>query len=478
MMGFLQDSSTATSKDISQVRSSHAVGAVSASFSDPNLIASSGLVPLVRLAEQHGLPDLISAHVSLGVTTGANPAGKAMTIVAGMCAGADSIDDLDMLRTGGMDKVFGGIYAPSTLGSFLRSFTHGHVRQLQAATGRFTGGLIGALGLLADSDIIWLDIDSKVKQVYGPAKQGASFGYTKVRGLHFLVVTASTPGSRPVIVAVRLREGKTGSGRGAASLVAEAIKTLRAAGVTARILLRADSAFCSAKLVKTCRDAADVQFSITVANTATIRASIEKIPETAWTPINYRQAVWDAAEERWVSEAEIAEIPHAAFTSKKAKYHVTARLIVRRVKRLNPATVPEGQGELFSVWRHHAFLTDNDLVIEQAEPIHRGHAIIEQVFADLENGPLAHLPSGRFNANAVWLVLAAAAFNLMRAAGRIAGAFHAKATGATLRRTLVNTPARVTTSARRIHLHLPDGWPWADPFKRLLARTGHRPATC
>src|SRR3954454_24427428 len=132
MMGFLQDSSTATSKDISQVRSSHAVGAVSASFSDPNLIASSGLVPLVRLAEAHGLPDLISAHVSLGVTTGANPAGKAMTVVAGMCAGADSIDDLDMLRTGGMDKAFGAIYAPSTIGSFLRAFSLGHVRQLQA----------------------------------------------------------------------------------------------------------------------------------------------------------------------------------------------------------------------------------------------------------------------------------------------------------------------------------------------------------
>lgn len=460
------------------MRSSHAASSVSASFSDPNLIASSGLVPLVRLAEAHGLPDLISAHVSLGVTTGTNPAGKAMTIVAGMCAGADGIDDLDMLRTGGMDRVFGGIYAPSTIGSFLRSFTHGHVRQLQAATGRFTAGLIGGLGLLADSDVVFLDIDSKVKQVYGPAKQGASFGYTKVRGLHFLAVTASTPMSRPVVVAVRLREGRAGSGRGAASLLAEAIKALRSAGVTARILVRADSAFCSAKLVKVCRDAASVQFSITVANTEAVRASIEKIPEDAWMPIKYRNAVWDAAEERWVSEAEIAEIGHAAFTSKQEKYQITARLIVRRVKRLNPATVPEHQGELFAVWRHHAFLSDNDLVIEQAEPMHRGHAIIEQVFSDLENGPLGHLPSGRFNANAAWLVLAATAYNLMRAAGRLAGPLHAKATGATLRRTLVNTPARIATSARRIHLHLPEGWPWADAFNRLLACTGHRPATC
>jgi hypothetical protein len=148
--------------------------------------------------------------------------------------------------------------------------------------------------------------------------------------------------------------------------------------------------------------------------------------------------------------------------------------IVRRVKRLNPADVPEDQGELFAVWRHHAFLTDDTLVIEQAEPRYRQHAIVEQVFSDLENGPLGHQPSGEFSANAAWLTLAAAAYNLMRAAGRLAGAFHAKATGATLRRTLINVPARIATSARRIRLHPPDGWPWADPFHRLLTRTGHR----
>jgi hypothetical protein len=150
-----------------------------------------------------------------------------------------------------------------------------------------------------------------------------------VRGLHFLIVTASTPHSRAVIVAVRLREGKAGSGRGAASLVTEAVKTLRAAGVTATILVRADSAFFSAKLVKACRDAPGVFFSITVPNQPNVRASIEKIPEQAWTPIKYRQAVWDDEEDRWVSEAEIAEIPHAAFTSKPAKYRHSARATSR-----------------------------------------------------------------------------------------------------------------------------------------------------
>jgi hypothetical protein len=447
------------------------------SFSDPNLIASAGLVPLVRLAERCELPALIRRHVNLGVTTGANPAGKAMTLVAGMCAGADSIDDVDMLRTGGAHRLFGGIYAPSTLGSFLRSFTHGHVRQLQAASRRFTANLIRYAGLISPGEpIVYLDIDSKIKQVYGPAKQGASFGYTKVRGLHFQIVAASTPSSRPVVIATRLRKGSAGSGKGADSLVAEAIRALREAGVTAMILVRADSAFFSAKLVKAIR-AAGAYYSITVANTKTIRAAIAAIPETAWKPIKYRDAVWDQDEQRWISEAEIAEIPYTAFTSKKTELHARGRLIVRRVKRLNPAAVSEGQGELFETYRHHAFHTTNPLVIEQAEPTHRQHAVIEQVFSDLEDGPLAHLPSGKFQANAAWLALAGIAHNLTRAAATLAGRFYAKATGSTVRRTLINIPARIATSARRFHLHLPEHWPWSTGFLTLWTRTGHRPIT-
>jgi hypothetical protein len=290
------------------VQSSHASGHVSASFTEPNLVTSAGLVPLVRLAERCELATLIRRHVDLGVTTGANPAGKAMSLVAGMCAGADSIDDMDVLRAGGTDRLFHGIYAPSTLGSFLRAFTHGHVRQLQAAARRFTANLIARAGLIPRGEpTVFLDIDSKVKRVYGPAKQGASFGYTKVRGLHFQIVTASTASSRPVIVATRLRKGSAGSGKGAASLVAEAIRAVREAKVTATIVVRADSAFFSAKLVKAIR-AAGALFSITVANTKAIRAAITRIPETAWQPIKYPGAVWDEDEHRWISEAEIAEI--------------------------------------------------------------------------------------------------------------------------------------------------------------------------
>ena len=457
------------------MQSSHAAGHLSASFSDPNVIASAGLVPVVRLAERCGLPGLVRRHVDLGVTTGANPAGKAMSLVAGMCAGADSIDDLDVLRVGGLDRLFDGIYAPSTLGSFLRSFTHGHVRQLQAAARRFAANLIPHAGLIPASEpVVYLDIDSKVKQVYGPGKQGASFGYTKVRGLHFQIVTASTPSSRPVIIATRLRRGSAGSGKGADSLVAEAIRALREAGVQAMILVRADSAFFSAKLVKAIR-AAGACYSITVGNTKRIRAAISQIPESAWKPIKYRNAVWDTQEGRWISEAEIAEIPYTAFTSKKADLHAAGRLIVRRVVRLNPATVPEGQGELFTTHRHHAFHTNNPLAIDQAEPTHRQHAVIEQVFADLEAGPLGHLPSGKFQANAAWLALAAIAHNLTRAAGTLADRFHAKATGATIRRNLINIPARTAAGGRRLHIHLPEHWPWSPGFLTLWARTGHRP---
>ena len=457
------------------MQSSHAAGHVSAVFSDPNLIASAGLVPLVRLAERCELPVLIRRHVDLGCSAGANPAGKAMSLVAAMCAGADCIEDTDLLRVGGLARIFGGIYAPSTLGSFLRAFTHGHVRQLQAASRRFTANLIGHAGLVPLAEpIVYLDVDSKVKQVYGPAKQGASFGYTHVRALHFQVVAVSTPASRPVIVATRLRKGSAGSGKGAASLIAEAIRAVREAGITQAIVVRADSAFFSAKVIKAIR-AGGAQFSITVGNTARIRAAIGQIPESAWTPIKYRDAVWDQEESRWVSEAEIAEIRYTAFASKAKDLQVSARLIVRRVRRLNPTTVPEGQGELFAAHRHHAFLTDSPLIIAQAEPNHRKHAIIEQVFSDLENGPLGHLPSGRFQANAAWLALAAISYNLTHAAGTLADRHHAKATGSTIRRNLVNIPARIATSARRIRLHLPEHWPWSPGFLTLWIRTGHRP---
>ncbi|WP_406724554.1 IS1380 family transposase [Streptomyces sp. GD-15H] len=325
-------------------------------------------------------------------------------------------------------------------------------------------------------EVVFVDIDSKVKQVYGPAKQGASFGYTKVRGLHFQIVTVKSATCAPVIVATRLRRGSAGSGKGAASLLREALTTVRAMGITAQIVVRADSAYFSHKVVAACRKAG-ARFSLAVAVTKTIRTAIETIEDDAWTPIQYTDAIWDDEEDRWISDAEIAEIPFTAFTSKKKAFHTTARLIVRRVKRLNPKTVPDGQSELFAVWRHHAVFTDSTFVLTDAEPMHRAHAAVEQVFADLEDSALAHLPSGKFTANAVWLTLAAVAHNLTRAAGHLASAFHARARTGTIRRHLIHVPARIARSARRVVLHLPQRWRWADDFTDLWTATGQRMQT-
>jgi hypothetical protein len=146
-------------------------------------------------------------------------------------------------------------------------------------------------------------------------------------------------------------------------------------------------------------------------------------------------------------------------------------LIVRRVKRLNPPSQTDGQGELFTTWRYHAVFTDTPLPMLQAEAAHRGHAIVEQVIADLKNSALAHLPSGTFTANAAWLVCATIAFNLTRAAGCLASTFHARATTATIRAQLITVPGRLARSARRLVVHLPRDWPWEHDWTELFART-------
>lgn len=458
----------------------HRPAGLFAAFDDLDLIAHAGLVPTIRLAERCGLPGLVAEKVHLtGAKNGAGTAAdaKAMSIVGGMVAGADSIDDLDILRHGGLPRLFGGVRAPSTLGSFLRAFTWGHVRQLESVARAFTCRLAAHTGMVPQRDeVVFVDIDSKVKQVYGPAKQGASFGYTKQRGLHFQIVTVKTGTCAPVIVATRLRKGSAGSGKGAASLLREALATVRAMGITARIVVRADSAYFSHKVVDACRKAG-AAFSLAVAVKKTIREAIVQIPEDAWTPIKYAASVWDAEEERWISDAEIAEVPFTAFTSKKKAFHTAARLIVRRVKRLNPKSVPAGQAELFGVWRHHVIFTDSSFVLAQAEPMHREHAQVEQVFADLEDSALGHLPSGKFTANAAWLTFAATAYNLTRAVGHLASVFHARARTGTIRRHLINIPARITTGARRLTLHLPHLWRWQDDFTDLWTATGQRMRT-
>jgi hypothetical protein len=454
------------------VQSSHAPAAVSAAFDEPTLVAYGGLEPLVRLAERCGLPNLVRDRVLLPVTAdgvGAFPAAKVMALVAGMAAGADSIDDMGRLRHGAMDRLFCGVRAPSTLGSFLRSFTHGHVKQLHAVAHRFLPGLARHTPLLPGADqVAYVDIDDTIRRTYGYAKQGAGYGYSKVKGLNALLGIVSTPLAAPVIAATRLRKGPSNSARGAAAFVAETIRTARACGASGLLVMRADSAFYGADVINACR-ALGARFSITVRMNASVKAAIARIDEGAWTPIKYPKAVWDEEGQCWISDAEIAETGYTAFTSKPKNQQVTARLIVRRVKRLNPDAQVQGQGELFSTYRYHCAFTDSPLSLVDAEQDHRRHAVVEQVIADMKAGPLAHLPSGDFQANAAWLALAAITHNLMRALGTLTSTFHAKATTGTLRDQLIRVPARIASRARRLTLHLPTNWPWRDAWSEMFA---------
>ena len=261
-----------------------------------------------------------------------------------------------------------------------------------------------------------------------------------------------------------------GSAKGAASFVAEAITTARVAGATGVLLARMDSAFDSHAVVSACIRAG-VRFSITAKQTRPVRAVIETIAEHAWVPIAYPHAIYDEATGAWISDAQIAETTYTASRSRRKSEQIPVRLIVRRVKDKN---VAPDQGELFTAWRYHAFITDSTLQLIAAEKQHRQHAIIEQVNADLKDSALAHMPSGSFAANAAWLALAAIAYNLTRAAGSLASLFHARARTGTLRRHLITLPARIARRSRRIILRLPLDWPHRDAFTGLFTAT-HAP---
>jgi hypothetical protein len=463
----------------------HTSRATSAVFDDPNLVSSAGLVPVLALARSAGLGELAQTHLSVPSDKGANAGLKVTSLVAGMVAGADSIDDMALLRHGGMGRVFAGAYAPSTLGSFLRAFTFGHVRQLDAVASRFLTRLAAQAPLTVAPDgssaRVMVDIDDTIIEVHGYAKQGSGYGYSGVRGLNALLATVTTTASAPVVAAQRLRKGSCGSPRGAARLVADALKTVNhlTVGTSVRPLVRADSAFYGyATVGAAIRGGADV--SVTVRMDPKVKAAIATIGEDAWTPIEYTDAVFDEQTQTWISRAEVAEIPFTAFTSRNKAEHVPGRLVVRRIPDLNPKS-NHGQETLFDTWRFHAFFTttDHDTAdTVSADKTHRGHAIIEQVHADLKHAALAHLPSGKFTANAAWLVLAVMAFNLTRAAATITGPGLAKATTATIRRKLIAVPARVASSARRVTLHLPAHWPWETAWSDLFNRAcGPPPAS-
>ena len=388
----------------------HASTAVSASFDDPNLVSAAGLVPIMVLAERAGLRALAQKWLSVPTDKGANAGLKVASLVGGMVAGADAIVDLAILRHGGMAILFAACYAPSTLGSFLRKFTFGHVRQLDAVASRVLTGLAGMTGLFITTDTsdaaaapaslgtalpgyAFLDVDDTIIEVHGHQKQGAGYGYSGVRGINALLAIVSTTTCAPVIVTQRLRRGACGSPRGAKRLIADALAGLkRLPGLhEARVLFRADSAYYGHAGIQAAITAG-AHVSVTVRMNPQIRKAITSIPENAWTPIQYTNAIKDEETGTWVSTAEVAEIDFTAFTSRKKTEQITGRLVVRRIPELN-RKADTGQPTLFDIYRFHGFFTTSDLDTVTADKTHRAHAIIEAVNADLKNSALAHMPS-------------------------------------------------------------------------------------
>ena len=397
------------------MRSSHSLDRLETAFDDDRLVANAGLLLPATLAQHLGLQQLVDAHLDLGAAPGrANVGDKLLTLIASALAGGDCIDDADALRAGGTASVLGcAVKAPSTLGTFLRSFRWGHVRQLDRVT-RELLARAWATGAGPGAAPFTIDLDSTICETYGLAKEGARHhGYTGVRGYHPLLAVAA--GSGDVLMA-RLREGRAHTARGAAHFLRETIGRVRAAGASGQLTMRADSGFYAHAVVAVCRKLG-VRFSIT---------------------IRQQPSMQDAA---------------------------SVRLIVRRVK-----PTPGSQLALFTRYSYHAFITDRAGQTLELEADHRRHAEIENAIRDLKYGVgLNHLPSGRFAANGAWLAVQVIAHNLARWTARI-GLAEGIVTTKTLRRRLFALAGRLTRSARQLTLHLPARWPWAVNFTAALAR--------
>ena len=420
-------------------------------FDDHRLVANAGLLLAVTLAQPLGLGELVDNHVDLGDAPGrANPGDKMLTLVASALAGGDCIDDADVLRTGRTAGALGCVVkAPSTLGTFLRSFRWGHVRQLDRVSRKLLARAWAAGAGPGDAPFT-IDLDSTICETYGLAKEGArDHGYTGQRGYHPLLAVAAGTGDE---LMARLRKGRANTARGAAHFLRETVGRVRHGGARGQLTVRADSGFYTHTIVAACRKM-DVRFSITVRLHQSLRNIIEAIPEEDWTPIPY-----------WMEgAADVAETSYTPFDSEPDAAPV--RLIVRRVK-----PTPGSQLALFANYSYHAFITDRDGETLELEADHRRHAEIENAIRDLKYGVgLNHLPSGRFPANGAWLAVQVIAHNLARWTARI-GLGEQLVTTKTLRRRFFSLAGRLTRSARRLTLHLPQGWPWENQFSRALAR--------
>ena len=417
-------------------------------FDDERAVSDAGIVLVATLAERLGIEALARGLVRLrGDRPGAANAGrKVMALVFAMLLGADSIDDCDVLRAGRTRRLLGGwVPAPSTLGTFLRAFTFGHVRQLDKLLGD-TLACAWRAGAGPGASRLVIDVDSFVGEVCGRLKQGAAYGYTKVLGYHPILATRA--GTREVLH-IRLRRGSANTQKGMLRFVDELIARVDRAGATGIKLLRADSGFWSAKVFRRLEQAG-WEYSIGVRMIKQIKEIVDQVPETAW------QTITDYPTD---GEAQIAESTYRG-----------RRLIVRRTRLLG------SQAELWPDWRHFCFVTNRSDVLALVESEHRDHAVVEQVIADLKDQALVHFPSGEFNANGAWTVIGALAHNLLRWTQLIGLPDTPVRAARTLRRRLLQIPGRLTRHARGWILHLPARWPWQGDYIAALARIRELPA--
>lgn len=410
-------------------------------FDDERVVANAGVMLPALLASRLGIEGLVEDRVDLGERPGAANAGrKVMTMLSAMALGADCIEDCDVLRSGQTVAVLDHrVAAPSTLGTFLRSFTFGHVRQLDRVLADSLARAWAVGGGPGDQRLV-VDVDSFIGEVHGYAKQGAGFGYTHKRGYHPILATRAGTGE---VLHIRARKGSANTARGALRFVEELIPRVERAGATGPKLLRADSGFWNKKLMARL-EAAGWHYSIGVRQQPHIKAAIARIPEQDWQPL---------ADYPDDGEAQIAQTMIGS-----------QRLVVRRTRLLG------AQAELWPDWRHFAFLTNRTDPLEAVEAEHRQHAVVELAIRDLKDQALAHFPSGKFTANAAWTVIAALAHNLLRWTHLIALPDQTVRTARTLRRRLLTIPGRLTRTARRTTLRMPTHWPWAKDFLAALNR--------
>lgn len=425
-------------------RVSHLVDRVEVTFDDPNLVANAGLVLPAVMALRLGIEELVDSSVRLaGRVGGARPGRKVLTLVHALLAGGSHIDHADVLRSGGTERVLPfRVMAPSTLGTFLRAFTFGHVRQLESVVGELLGRA-WRLGVGPGRDRLVIDVDSTICEVEGRHKQGAAFGYTHVRGYHPILATRAGTGE---VLHARLRKGSANTSRGARRFVDELIARVRRAGAAGPIVVRFDSGFWSNDVIARLARL-DVRYTMAVrCGFRHIATLIDAIDEHDWRDIEYTPD----------GVAQVAETVHHG-----------RRLIVRRTRLIDAR-----QLRLWPNWRHFAFLTDLTGDAVEIDAFHRQHATVELGIRDLKEGAgLEHVPSGVFFANSAWLQCSVIAHNLIRWTATVGQPSHIDhlTVARTVRTRLIAMPARLVNRSGRPRLRAPASWPWRHWFDRRLA---------